>query len=76
DSGVKMKVVGHADKTGTEDYNQSLAEKRAQAAVDHLVKIYGIDAGRFSISSEGESNPLSVADEALNVNRRVDFIVQ
>ncbi len=75
-SGVKMKVVGHADKTGAEDYNSSLAEKRAQAAVDHLVKIYGLDAGRFTVTSEGETNPLSVADEALNVNRRVDFIVQ
>ena len=76
DSGIKMKVVGHADKTGAEDYNNSLAEKRAQAAVDHLVKIYGLDAGRFTVTSEGEANPLSVADEALNVNRRVDFIVQ
>lgn len=76
DSDVKMKVVGSADKTGAEDYNNSLAEKRAQAAVDHLVKIYGIDAGRFTVSSVGESDPLSVSDEALNVNRRVDFIVQ
>lgn len=76
DKGIKVKVVGSCDKTGTEDYNQSLGEKRAQAAVDHLVKIYGIDAGRFSISSDGETNPLSVTDEALNVNRRVDFIIQ
>jgi flagellar motor protein MotB len=45
-------------------------------SVDHLVKIYGIDAGRFTVASEGESNPLSVSDEALNVNRRVDFIVE
>lgn len=76
DEGIKVKAVGSADKTGAEDYNESLAEKRAQAAVDHLVKIYGIDAGRFTVSSEGESNPLSVSDEALNVNRRVDFIIE
>ncbi|MGB0918278.1 MAG: OmpA family protein, partial [Flavobacteriales bacterium] len=76
DDGIKVKVVGSADKNGAEDYNDSLAEKRAQAAVDHLVKIYGIDAGRFTVASEGEGNPLSVSDEALNVNRRVDFIVQ
>lgn len=76
DEGLKVKVIGSADKTGAEDYNESLAEKRAQAAVDHLVKIYGIDAGRFTVSSEGESNPLSVSDEALNVNRRVDFIIE
>jgi OOP family OmpA-OmpF porin len=73
---VKVKVIGSADKTGAEDYNTTLGEKRSQAAIDHLVKIYGIDAGRFTIASEGENNPLSVSDEALNVNRRVDFILQ
>jgi outer membrane protein OmpA-like peptidoglycan-associated protein len=76
DGAIKVKVVGSADKNGAEDYNNSLAEKRAQAAVDHLVKIYGIDAGRFSVTSEGEANPLSQSNEALNVNRRVDFMVQ
>ncbi|MCF8256165.1 MAG: OmpA family protein [Flavobacteriales bacterium] len=75
-SGVKVNVVGHADKTGAEDYNKSLAEKRAQAAVDHLVKVYGIDAGRLTVVSEGFSKPLSQTDDALNVNRRVDFVVQ
>ena len=72
---IKVTVVGHCDKTGAEDYNQSLGEKRAQAAVDHLVNIYGIDAGRFNIVSEGKLKPLSIADEALNVNRRVDFTI-
>jgi OOP family OmpA-OmpF porin len=76
DEAIKVKVVGSSDKNGAEDYNTTLSEKRAQAAVDHLVKIYDIDAGRFNISSEGESNPLSLSDEALNVNRRVDFIVE
>jgi OOP family OmpA-OmpF porin len=75
DKNIKVKVVGHTDKTGTEDYNSTLGQKRAEAAVDHLVKIYGIDAGRFSIESDGKTNPLSVSDEALNVNRRVDFSV-
>ncbi len=75
-SGVKVKVVGSADVSGAEDYNKSLAEKRAQAAVDHLVKVYGIDAGRFSVVSEGEVKPLSTSADALNVNRRVDFIAQ
>jgi len=76
DAGIKVKVLGSADKTGAEDYNESLGQKRAQAAVDHLVKIYGIDAGRFNIASDGETNPLTVSDDALNVNRRVDFEVQ
>lgn len=75
-TGVKLDVIGHADKTGTEDYNKSLTDRRAQAAVDHLVKVYGIDAGRFTVVSEGKSKPLSQTDDALNVNRRVDFVVK
>ncbi len=75
-TGVKVNVIGHADKSGAEDYNKSLAEKRAQSAVDHLVKVYGIDAGRFTVVSEGMSNPLAKSDDALNVNRRVDFVVK
>jgi OOP family OmpA-OmpF porin len=76
DASIKMNVTGHADKTGTEDYNDKLADKRAQEAIDHLVKIYGIDAGRFTKTSSGETDPLSSSDEALNVNRRVDFSIQ
>lgn len=75
-SGVKVKVVGSSDVSGAEDFNKILAEKRAQAAVDHLVKVYGIDAGRLSVVSEGEAKPLSTSVDALNVNRRVDFIAQ
>lgn len=73
---VKLNVIGHADRTGAEDYNKTLTEKRAQAAVDHLVKVYGIDAGRFTVVAEGQSKPLSKTDDALNVNRRVDFVVK
>lgn len=76
DANINMNVQGHADKTGTEDYNDKLADKRAQAAIDHLVKIYGIDAGRFTKTSSGASEPLSASDDALNVNRRVDFSVK
>lgn len=76
DGKVKLTVVGHADKNGAEDFNKSLAQKRAQAAVDHLAKVYGIDKGRLTVESAGISQPLSISDDALNVNRRVDFFVK
>jgi len=75
-SSIKLDVIGHADRTGAEDYNKALTERRAKAAVDHLVKVYGIDAGRFTVVSEGKSKPLSQTEDALNVNRRVDFVVK
>lgn len=72
-SGVKVKVVGYTDKTGTEEYNRKLGERRAQAVVDQLVKVYGIDSSRFTVASEGEANPLATRRD---VNRRADIIPQ
>lgn len=70
---AKLTVVGHTDATGSDDFNKKLGERRAQAAIDHLVKIYGIDAGRLSAVSEGSSNSIAVS-KAARANRRVDFL--
>ncbi len=72
-SEAKLTVVGHTDAVGTADFNKKLGEKRAKAAVDHLVKIYGIDAGRLTAVSEGSSNGIAVG-KAAQANRRVDFL--
>lgn len=70
----KLRVVGHTDATGPEDLNKILGEKRAQAAIDHLVKIYGVDSSRLSAVSEGSSNGIALSD-ASRANRRVDFLI-
>ncbi len=71
---VKVRVVGHADNRGSEEYNKNLAKRRAEAVVKQLVQVYGIDAGRFTTESAGEGDPL--ANSRYDVNRRVDFVVQ
>lgn len=75
---LKIKVVGHCDRTGSEKLNNTLADKRAQAVVDHLVKTYKIDAGRLSAEGKGEGENLAPTEDGkeMNVNRRVDFIAQ
>ena len=88
-SSDKYTVVGHADKRGATDFNQQLAEKRAQTVARYLIDIFDIDANRLTIVSQGESSP--VVDESkrsnkkeynsmesyLNeMNRRVEFIKQ
>tara|TARA_B100000674_G_scaffold210077_2_gene172182 strand:- start:3592 stop:5040 length:1449 start_codon:yes stop_codon:yes gene_type:complete len=70
---AKLTVVGHTDATGPKEFNQKLGKRRAQAAIDHLVKIYGIDAGRFTAVSEGSSNGIALSNSA-RANRRVDFL--
>jgi outer membrane protein OmpA-like peptidoglycan-associated protein len=70
---AKLTVVGHTDATGPKEFNKKLGKRRAQAAIDHLVKIYGIDSSRLTAVSEGSDNGIALSD-ASRANRRVDFL--
>jgi peptidoglycan-associated lipoprotein len=71
---VKITIEGHCDERGTDEYNQALGEKRAQAARDYLVKA-GIQTARLSIISYGKERPFDPGhDEAAwSKNRRAHF---
>lgn len=71
---AKIELVGHADKTGGQKYNELLSERRAKAVQKALVNDFGIDASRLSISYKGYTEPLSKNN--YDVNRRVDFILK
>lgn len=72
----KVAVEGYTCSIGTEEYNQRLSEKRAEAVKAYMVE-KGIAADRLSTSGYGEANP--VADNATRqgreMNRRVEFKV-
>lgn len=71
-----IRVEGHCDERGTEEYNLALGQKRAQAIQDYLIK-YGIDPATISIITFGESIPVDRAhnEGAWSRNRRADFVV-
>lgn len=75
--GVRVQVAGYTDSVGTDEYNQGLSERRANAVLDYL-STHGIDASRLSAVGNGESNP--VADNATAdgraQNRRVELNIQ
>ena len=73
---LKMQLAGHADERGTESYNQSLSERRAQAVVDAL-KTAGIDGARLSSVGFSKDKPIdpSHTADAHRKNRRAEFIV-
>lgn len=62
-----IQVEGHTDQVGSEAYNQTLSEKRAEAVKNALVQ-RGIDPIRIRSVGFGESQPIS-SNNALN--RRV-----
>ncbi len=64
-------IIGYCDYSGSDAYNQKLSEKRAENVKKLLVKKYGIDESRLTISGKGKS--MSFGDIKNAVNRRVSF---
>ena len=74
---VNITIEGHCDERGTEEYNQSLGERRAQAAQDYLVAA-GISASRLQTISYGKDKPFATGhdDASWQQNRRAHFTVR
>jgi OOP family OmpA-OmpF porin len=71
---VAVRVEGHTDSMGSDAYNQSLGQRRADAVRRHLVA-GGVAAGRLTARSFGESRPIAPNDtaEGRALNRRVEL---
>jgi len=69
-----ISVNGHTDDVGSEEYNQKLSERRAQAVRDYLVKA-GLSPDILSVKGEGKSRPLEpgTSEKARARNRRVEL---
>jgi len=55
---IRIRVEGHADSRGTNEYNLALGERRAAAVRDYLVGLV-IAAARITTKTKGEEEPLS-----------------
>ena len=73
-SGLQIRISGHADERGSDQYNDALGQRRAASTKRYLTD-NGIDAARISIVSYGEQKPaMTGSDEnAWARNRRAEF---
>ena len=69
-------VEGHCDERGTEQYNLSLGERRAQAVRDQLMA-FGISSDRVQTISYGEKQPVveGAGETSYQANRRGEFVL-
>jgi outer membrane protein OmpA-like peptidoglycan-associated protein len=70
-------VVGHADATGPDDYNQALSERRASSVAGYLVSRRVIQ-DRLYVAGMGERAPVAsnATAEGRAQNRRVEIILR
>jgi peptidoglycan-associated lipoprotein len=73
---IRIRIEGHADDTGSDEYNMALGERRAATARRYLVQ-EGIAEGRIQIVSRGEERPACTdGQESCRArNRRDEFIL-
>lgn len=78
-----VRLTGHTDRIGTEDYNLDLSLRRASAVSDYITEGIAIDPEKIEIAGKGESQPLvgceglygTAAIRCLAPNRRVDVMI-
>ena len=73
---ARIRIAGHCDERGSDEYNLALGNRRATASKQYLVS-HGIEAGRIETISYGEERPLDPghSEDAWAKNRRAEFDV-
>ncbi len=74
DSDLNLRLEGHTDHRGTEEYNMNLSRDRVNAVKQYLVD-GGISNSRITTRAYGETRPLVSGEtqHAQDMNRRVEF---
>jgi len=74
--GLRLQLEGHTDSIGSDQYNQTLSEKRAFSVRDYLVSS-GINGNNLTAVGFGKANPVASndTDAGRQQNRRVEMVV-
>jgi outer membrane protein OmpA-like peptidoglycan-associated protein len=71
---LRLKVIGHTDWDGSDQYNEELSKERAEAIIQFLEQ-NGLARDRIEYEYQGEKKPVDTnkTSEGKKRNRRVDF---
>jgi OmpA-OmpF porin, OOP family len=81
--GTKVKLEGHTDSKGTDEYNQKLSETRAEEVKQYLIRKGAVDRAMISSTGYGESRPVAPNEtkdgkdnpKGRAENRRVEILI-
>ncbi len=71
---IKVRIEGHTDDVGEDNYNMQLSQRRADAVKSYLVT-QGVEQKRILTAGYGKTRPKvkNTTDEARSQNRRVEM---
>ena len=74
--GLNLQIEGHTDSVGSDEFNQQLSERRADAVRDFLAE-QGVPAASITARGFGKTQPVASNDsaEGRQRNRRVELVV-
>ena len=65
----RVRIEGHTDAFGSDDFNQTLSEQRAKAVKEYMKAIAEFDANRLSSAGHGETQPAATTKRSRGANR-------
>lgn len=72
--GESMRIVGHADPRGEEEYNFGLGQKRAGSVAAVLIEM-GLEEDRIETSSRGELDAIGTDEASWKKDRKVEILL-
>jgi len=67
-------LAGHTDGKGSDEYNQGLSERRAEAIKRYLVEKFGLKAENLMAAGYGKTQLKNASDPFADANRRVQVV--
>lgn len=74
---ARIKIEGHCDERGSDEYNLALGDRRAKSVAQYLINL-GVGADKISTISFGKEKPAVEGsnEAAWAKNRRAEFVVE
>ncbi|WP_347988892.1 OmpA family protein [Methylomonas sp. AM2-LC] len=72
--GMRFRIEGHTDAVGSDDFNNNLSLRRAEAVKEFLTHAYGISSDTIEVEGRGKAGLADPTAPTSETNRRVRLV--